>query len=334
MTLEHFFDFSNGKSIVGLSDGPYPIYGSTGLLGHSSTFLIEGPRTLIARVGANCGFCQYVDGKYWVSDNTLIATAKDNILPKYGFYLMQTLNLQRVKIGAAQPLLTIGILKSVDANVHSLSEQHHIVNTIGSIDNLIENINKQNEKLLHIGLTFINGLNDSLEHQKLLSICELIKGFEIGSQNYIETSADESLIRYLRVGDLLSLGNTFVEPSNELMICATDDILVAFDGAPGRNAIGLEGAYSSGIYKVKCNPKYKGLVYFEINSELNQKIIKDHSQGTTILHASKAIPFLETAKADDKNAEKLNALFKQITNNKKKLKLLNNEKQLLLSKYF
>ena len=130
MILEHFFDFSNGKSIVGLSDGPCPIYGSTGLLGHSSTFLIEGPRTLIARVGANCGFCQYVDGKYWVSDNTLIATAKDNILPKYGFYLMQTLNLQRVKIGAAQPLLTIGILKSVDANVHSLSEQHHIVNTI------------------------------------------------------------------------------------------------------------------------------------------------------------------------------------------------------------
>lgn len=187
---------------------------------------------------------------------------------------------------------------------------------------------------MHIGLTFINGLNDSLEHQKLLSICELIKGFEIGSQNYIETSADESLIRYLRVGDLLSLGNTFVEPSNELMICAADDILVAFDGAPGRNAIGLEGAYSSGIYKVKCNPKYKGLVYFEINSELNQKIIKDHSQGTTILHASKAIPFLETAKADDKNAEKLNVLFKQITNNKKKLKLLNNEKQLLLSKYF
>lgn len=209
-----------------------------------------------------------------------------------------------------------------------------IVNTIGSVDDLIENINKQNEKLLHIGLTLINGLNDSLEHQELSSICELIKGFEIGSQNYIDTLEDELLIHYLRVGDLLSLGNTFVEPSSELMLCTDDDILVAFDGAPGRNAIGLEGAYSSGIYKVKCNPKYKGLIYFEINSELNQKIIKDHSQGTTILHASKAIPFLETAKVDDKITEKLSVLFEQIIDNKKKLKLLNNEKQLLLSKYF
>lgn len=209
-----------------------------------------------------------------------------------------------------------------------------IVNTIGSVDDLIENINKQNEKLIHIGLTLINGLNDSLKRQKFSSICQLIKGFEIGSQNYIDTLEDELLIRYLRVGDLLSLGNTFVEPSNELMLCTDDDILVAFDGAPGRNAIGLEGAYSSGIYKVKCNPKYKGLIYFEINSELNQKIIKDHSQGTTILHASKAIPFLETAKVDDKITEKLSVLFEQIIYNKKKLKLLNNEKQLLLSKYF
>ena len=133
MTLEHYFDFSNGKSVVGLPDGPYPIYGSTGVLGHSSAFLLEGPRTLIARVGANCGFCQYVDGKYWVSDNTLIATAKDNILPLYGYYLIQHLNLQQLKIGAAQPLLTIGILKSIDINVHSLSEQRHIVNTISSL---------------------------------------------------------------------------------------------------------------------------------------------------------------------------------------------------------
>ena len=198
---------------------------------------------------------------------------------------------------------------------------------------MIENLNKQNEKLMSVGLTLINSINDVSEHKKLLSICELIKGFEIGSQKYIE-SFDDSLIQYLRVGDLLSTGNTYVEPCNDLAICSCDDILIAFDGAPGRNAIGLEGAYSSGIYKVKGDEKLKGLIYFEINSELNQKIIKDHSQGTTILHASKAIPFLETVVTDDAKIEKLNLLFKQIIANKKKLRLLDQEKQLLLSKYF
>ena len=235
---------------------------------------------------------------------------------------------------ATQPNIKINDLLDYEFELPALNIQQHIVNTIGSVDDLIENIDKQNEKLLQIGLTLINSLNDSLEHQELSSICELVKGFEIGSQNYKETLADKSIIHYLRVGDLLSLGSTFVDPSKELMLCSDDDILIAFDGAPGRNAIGLEGAYSSGIYKVNCNPKYKGLIYFEINSELNQKIIKDHSQGTTILHASKAIPFLETTKVDDKNTEILNVLFEQIIYNKKKLKLLNNEKQLLLFKYF
>ena len=70
------------------------------------------------------------------------------------------------------------------------------------------------------------------------------------------------------------------------------------------------------------------------NSELNQKIIKDHSQGTTILHASKAIPFLETAVIGDVETERLNFFFKQIVTNKTKLGLLIKEKQLLLSKYF
>ena len=133
MNLECYFNFSNGKSIVGLPDGNIPIYGSTGVLGYTSKFLFEGPRTLIARVGANCGYSQYVDGQYWVSDNTIIATTKENVLPLYGYYLIKTLNLQQLKIGAAQPLLTIGILKSININVHTLTEQRHIVNTISSL---------------------------------------------------------------------------------------------------------------------------------------------------------------------------------------------------------
>ncbi len=268
----------------------------------------------------------------------LIKPNNTKVSNKYLYYLLYSEyghnKLISLVSGSAMPKFNKTDLRNMDITIHTPEVQQHIINTIGSVDDLIENINKQNEKLLHIGLTIINGLNGSLGHQKLSSICELAKGLEIGSQNYIETLANESLIHYLRVGDLLSLGSTFVEPSSDLMLCSDDDILIAFDGAPGRNAIGLEGAYSSGIYKVNCNLNYKGLIYFEINSELNQKIIKDHSQGTTILHASKAIPFLEIAKTDEQNNKKLNVLFKQIIKNKKKLKQLNNEKRLLLSKYF
>lgn len=96
-----------------------------------------------------------------------------------------------------------------------------------------------------------------------------------------------------RVGDLQSLDNTFITPDDIDKIAEFDDILVAFDGPPGRNNIGLIGAYSSGIYNLKCSEENKGLVYFEINSKINRKIIDDHSQGTTILHASKSINYLD-----------------------------------------
>ena len=130
MKLSVIFNFSNGKGIKLPSNGTFPIYGSTGIVGMTDTYLTDQTNTLIARVGANCGFTQYVTNKYWVTDNTLIATVKDGYLSRYGYYLLSTLNLSQYKIGAAQPLLTIGILNAIETKVHSISDQHHIVNTI------------------------------------------------------------------------------------------------------------------------------------------------------------------------------------------------------------
>ena len=75
-------------------------------------------------------------------------------------------------------------------------------------------------------------------------------------------------------------------------------------------------------------------MYFEINSELNQKIIKDHSQGTTILHASKSIPYLVSANCSSEDKEYLNSLFNELVSLKKKIICLKKNKNLLLDKYF
>ena len=192
---------------------------------------------------------------------------------------------------------------------------------------------KQNENLYKLGQTIINCLNDEQELLPLSQIVTFVKGTEVGSQNYIERNG-EGLIRYLRVGDLSQLGNTFVEDVNEYAHAEPEDILIAFDGAPGRNSYGLEGIYSSGIYKVNCVSEYKGFVYFELNSELNIKIINDYSQGTTILHASKAIPHLKYSCVLKQDIDKLNVIFNQMLINKKKISELQNVKSNLLYKYF
>lgn len=133
MKLSAIYSFTNGKSARNLPIGDFPIYGSTGIIGYSSQVLFNGENVLIARVGANCGFVQYVKGQYWVTDNTIVATCNEAILPRYGFYLLEMCGIHRLKIGAAQPLLTIGILNSIDVNIHSIKEQQHIVDTTSSL---------------------------------------------------------------------------------------------------------------------------------------------------------------------------------------------------------
>lgn len=113
-----------------------------------------------------------------------------------------------------------------------------------------------------------------------------------------------------------------------------DDVLIAFDGVSGRNAIGLSGSFSSGIYKVICENESRGLVYFELNSKINQEIIYNHSQGTTILHASKAIPHLVSASIDRKVMHKLNFIFNRLVYLNIVVKKLQSNKKLLLKKYF
>ena len=186
---------------------------------------------------------------------------------------------------------------------------------------------------MNLGILKINEYNEKYELQSLKNIVNFDKGYEIGSSSYIE-SKSHGLIHYLRVGDLLSLGNTYVETNDNIKIANADDILVAFDGAPGRNNIGLSGAYSSGIYKLNCTCDNKGLVFFEINSSLNKKIIDDHSQGTTILHASKSINHLIYCELPNNEKEILNKYFNLILQNKKKIYSLKHIKANLLNKYF
>ena len=167
----------------------------------------------------------------------------------------------------------------------------------------------------------------------LSTIAKLEKGNELGSLNYKDYFSD-NFINYIRVGDLLSLSNIYIDKDLCNKFADENDILIAMDGAPGRNAIGLKGTYSSGLYKVLCNEKDKGLVYYSLNSDLNQSIIRDMSQGTTILHASKSIPFLKTISLTEEDKEYFNNIFKEIVLLKKKVSLLKSIKDKLLIKYF
>ena len=258
-------------------------------------------------------------------------------LSKYVFYALSSNKFFDVYVanckGTKMPRGNKDVLLNYDIPTKTILEQQHIVDTIGSIDDLIENIEEKTQQIKEYGNKLFSKIPlDNLEC--LTNKVTFSKGKEIGSLNYLDKQTDDS-IPYIRVGDLISENYDTFTISKDIPLCYEEDILITFDGAPGRNNYGLNGAISSGVQKVICEPKIKGFVYFYLNSDLCQNTIQANAQGTTILHASKAIKELKIPIIKDEyKYQKFNNLFNYLIVLSKEKNILKTQKHLLLQKYF
>ena len=145
---------SSGKTKPSDS-GEYPIYGSTGLLGHSSTYTHDEECVLVARVGANAGLVNRVCGKYSVTDNTLVVSFDETtMIASFAESFLRAFSLSKLVFGTGQPLITGGQLKSIKIALPSLPEQTKIANFLTALDRKIESVSQQ----IALTQTFKRGL--------------------------------------------------------------------------------------------------------------------------------------------------------------------------------
>ena len=128
------------------SRGKYNVYGSTGIIGYSNLYDYSGVKILVARVGANAGTINIVDGKYGVSDNTIIIDVSQQYNVKYVYYQLKYLNLHSLIFGSGQPLITGTQLKQLKFRNVELKEKVTIVKALSDIDSLISSLQKLIEK--------------------------------------------------------------------------------------------------------------------------------------------------------------------------------------------
>ena len=128
---------SSGKTKAE-SDGKYELYGSTGVIGKTNSPECHGQNILIARVGANAGALNIVEGSYGVTDNTLILSAAETSCLNFIFYFLKSFNLNRLVFGSGQPLVTGGMIKKLKFSRPSLPEQQKIASFLSSVDKKID----------------------------------------------------------------------------------------------------------------------------------------------------------------------------------------------------
>lgn len=146
VSLESVIDFKNGK-IAPKEKGDIPIYGGNGILGYTNKYNYENI-LIIGRVGAYCGSVHIEKRKCWVSDNAIAGIHRFIESNEYNYYLLKGISLNRKQVGSSQPLLTQGILNSIEVNIYSSNTfQQKIAYILSSLDSKIELNNRINAEL-------------------------------------------------------------------------------------------------------------------------------------------------------------------------------------------
>ena len=143
------YKISSGRNKNKEDQGLYPVFGSTGIIAYTNSYLFDKPLILVARVGANAGYVYMINEKCDVTDNTLIVETKEDNNRKFIYYYLVYMNINQFAKGGGQPLITGGLLKGLLIPLPPLSEQQRIVSILDTFEASIQNLEaqlKQREK--------------------------------------------------------------------------------------------------------------------------------------------------------------------------------------------
>lgn len=127
----------NQKNVID-NDGTVPIYGTGGLMGYAIKCLYDKPSVLIGRKGT-IGKVKYVEHPFWTVD-TLFYTEINTelVIPRYLFYLMTLLDLNKYNEGTTIPSLRTETLNRLELDIPSIEEQKKVLSVLEPIDKKIE----------------------------------------------------------------------------------------------------------------------------------------------------------------------------------------------------
>lgn len=101
---------------------------------------------MIGRKGS-LGTIHYIEGPYWPHDTTLWSKNLNGNHPRYVYYFLHTLGLERYDVGSSNPTLNRNHIHSLDIEIPEYRVQERITEVLSAYDDLIEN-NQQRILLL------------------------------------------------------------------------------------------------------------------------------------------------------------------------------------------
>lgn len=135
--------------------GNTPYYGANGIQDYVSGYTHDGEFILIAEDGANDLLnypITYASGKIWVNNHAhVLAGIKSVVDTKFLSYLLKKVDYTAVLVGGTRAKLNGKTLKNIEITLpESISEQHAIAQVLSAMDEEIESLEVEKEKMLQI----------------------------------------------------------------------------------------------------------------------------------------------------------------------------------------
>ena len=265
--------FGNGATIP-KEKGKFPAFGGNGITDFVNLYNTNDDTIIVGRVGAYCGSVNYFKGRCWITDNALFIKAKQEVDAKFLSQYLKLANLNKVRIGSSQPLITQGILSKLEIQLPDFETQTAIARVLSSLDDKIELNNKINAALEKLAKTiyeywFVQNAEEKWERKSLRELGEFKNG-----ANYEKANEIGERVKIVNVRDISS-SSIFIQvenldkiilPKNEIekYLLNENDIIFARSGIPGATRL---------IEKTEEDVIFCG---FAIRFRLNDKNLKDY----------------------------------------------------------
>lgn len=139
LQLKNTLKIKSGKDQkqVEVENGIYNIYGTGGIIGHTNTFLYDKESVGIGRKGT-IDKPVYFDQPFWTVDTLFYSEIYEGFIPKYIFYLFQTINWKKYNTSTGVPSLTSSSIENIEKSFPCYDEQLKVANFLTMIDMRIE----------------------------------------------------------------------------------------------------------------------------------------------------------------------------------------------------
>jgi hypothetical protein len=209
------------QSDVVKMSGKYPIYGASGHIGNADFYHQDKPYVSVIKDGAGIGRAYLNPAKSSVIGTMQYLLPKNNVIPKYLYYVIRYMHLEKYYTGATIPHIYYKDYKNEQFNLASLEKQERVVEVLEKCEKIINNRRSEIGKLDElIKARFVEMFGDinvndkKWKVQPLGEICSIVRG---GSPRPIEKFLGGD-IPWIKIGDATEGESIYLNSTKEHII--------------------------------------------------------------------------------------------------------------------